>query len=115
MYAFAHCMSLHATCIHCIWAKMVLCACMQMFACKLHVCACMQLTNIFVHMWLSMRYLEIESLVIFKEEFQRYGNDVGNAFLQLQTRMILLLKNANFGHLISACIVIVVLLSYLKS
>ena len=31
------------------------------------------------------------------------------------TRMILLLNNANFGHLISACIVIVVLLSYLKS
>ena len=49
-------------------------------------------------------YLETESLVISKEEFQSYGNDVGNAFLQLQARMTSLLKDANCGLLIRACI-----------
>ena len=39
-------------------------------------------------------YLESKSMVISKEEFQSYNNDVGRAFLELQTKMKKLLKGA---------------------
>ena len=53
---------------------------------------------------LFVMYIEIKSLIISKEEFQSYGNDVGNAFLKLQARMTSILKNANCSHLKRACI-----------
>ena len=49
-------------------------------------------------------YLESESLVISKEKFHSYGNDVGRAFLILDKRITSLLTNVNCGHLKRACI-----------
>ena len=48
-------------------------------------------------------YTDTKSLVISKEEFESY-NDVGKAFVALQTRMSLLLKHANFLPVRRACI-----------
>ena len=43
-------------------------------------------------------------MVISKEEFQGYNNDVGSAFIALQTKMRELLKGANCNNLRNACI-----------
>ena len=43
-------------------------------------------------------------MVITKEEFKSYGNDVGRAFIALQTNMRGLLKTANCDNLRNACI-----------
>ena len=43
-------------------------------------------------------------MVISKEEFQKYGNTVGGAFIALQTKMKALLRTANCGDLRNACI-----------
>ena len=51
-----------------------------------------------------MIQLETNSMIISEEEFQKYNNDVGNAFIALQTKMKALLKNANCGNLKNACI-----------
>ena len=47
---------------------------------------------------------DIKLLVISKEEFENY-NDVGKAFIALQTKMSIILKRANFPAVIWACIV----------
>jgi len=49
-------------------------------------------------------HVDTKSLVISKEEFESY-NDVGKAFIALQTKMRLLLKKANYGDLRRACII----------
>ena len=46
----------------------------------------------------------MKSAVVSKEEFQSYNNDVGNAFIALQTRMNKILKSADCGNLRRACI-----------
>ena len=43
-------------------------------------------------------------MVISKEEFQSYNNDVGRAFIALQTKMRALLKHADCGSLRIACV-----------
>ena len=43
-------------------------------------------------------------MVISKEEFQKYNNDIGRAFIQLQTRIKGLLQRANCDDLKNACI-----------
>ena len=43
-------------------------------------------------------------MVISKEEFEKYDNDVGRAFIALQTKMKSLLKSADCGNLKNACI-----------
>ena len=43
-------------------------------------------------------------MVISKEDFQSYNNDVGSAFIELQTNMRELLKGANCDNLRNACI-----------
>ena len=47
--------------------------------------------------------LYILEIIVSKEEFQNY-NDVGKAFIVLQTKMRTLLKKANCGDLRRACI-----------
>ena len=49
-------------------------------------------------------HLDAKTMVITKEEFQKYSNDVGKAFIVLQTRMKALLKSANCGDLKNACV-----------
>ena len=48
-------------------------------------------------------YVDIDSLVVSKEEFEKY-NHVGKAFIVLQTKMRALLKNADCVDLRNACI-----------
>ena len=48
--------------------------------------------------------LESKSMVISKEGFQSFKNNVGNAFIALQTKMRELLKSANCNNLENACI-----------
>ena len=50
-----------------------------------------------------MIHIDAKSLVISKEEFESY-NDVGKAFVALQTRMSLLLEHAKFPPVRRACI-----------
>ena len=50
-----------------------------------------------------MMHLEVKSAVTSREEFESY-NDVGKAFIVLQTNMIMLLKSSNYGDLRRACI-----------
>ena len=50
-----------------------------------------------------LSYTETKSLVISKEEFESY-NDVGKAFITLQTKMKKLLKKADYDDLRDACI-----------
>ena len=51
-----------------------------------------------------MIHIDDKSLVISKEEFENY-NDVGKAFVALQTKMRRLLKRSDYGDLRRACIV----------
>ena len=57
-----------------------------------------------IYFYFVYTYLESESMVISKEQFQSYNNDVGSAFLELQTKMRELLKGANCNNLRNACI-----------
>ena len=47
---------------------------------------------------------ETKSMIISKEEFQRYGNNVVSAFIALQTKMKALLRSADCGDLRNTCI-----------
>ena len=51
-----------------------------------------------------MLQTETETMVVSKEEFQSYNNDVGRAFITLQTKLRVLVKRSNFGDLRRACI-----------
>jgi len=56
----------------------------------------------YIHTYVHI-HVGTKSLVISKEEFESY-NDVGKAFIALQTKMRLLLKKADYGDLRRACI-----------
>ena len=53
---------------------------------------------------LVLIHLETKSTIISIEEFQSYNNDVGSAFIALQTRITALLKSTDCGVLRRACI-----------
>lgn len=52
---------------------------------------------------IANNYVDAQSLVISKEEFESYG-DVGKAFIKLQTKLCIILKNENFPAVRRACI-----------
>ena len=54
-------------------------------------------------MSLIYEFIDTKSLVITKEEFESY-NDVGKAFIALQTKLKALFKKADYGDLRRACI-----------
>ena len=55
------------------------------------------------HVSLIHVFIDTKSLVITKEEFESY-NDVGKAFIALQTKLKALFKRADYGDLRRACI-----------
>ena len=59
--------------------------------------------KIMLHINFYHTYIENKSLVITKKEFESYNN-VGKAFIALQTKMKKLFKKADYGDLRIACI-----------
>ena len=56
-----------------------------------------------IHIYLATYFVDIDSLVVSKEEFEKH-DDVGKSFILLQTNMRALLKKADCVDLRTACI-----------